>query len=115
MTARIHELDFPLMWRQLKTVLEMIRFEHTVFALPFAFPGALLASDGLPGLWQSSWIIVAMVGVRSAAMAFNRIVDVEFDKLNYYRLRISDLLAEKNSRRREAHSASRTPNTTSIR
>jgi len=82
MTARIHELDFSLMWRQLKTVLEMIRFEHTVFALPFAFLGALLASDGLPGLWQTSWIIVAMAGARSAAMAFNRIVDVEFDRLN---------------------------------
>src|ERR1700757_168035 len=60
----------------------MIRFEHTVFALPFAFIGALLARKGLPSGWQVTWIVIAMVGARSSAMAFNRIADVQYDKLN---------------------------------
>jgi len=60
----------------------MIKFEHTVFALPFAFIGALLAGKGLPTLWQASWIVVAMVGGRSAAMTFNRIVDLRYDAMN---------------------------------
>ena len=67
---------------KLNTTLEMIRFEHTVFALPFAFIGALLARKGLPTGWQVTWIVVAMVGARSSAMAFNRIADVRYDKLN---------------------------------
>src|SRR5207244_504698 len=67
---------------KLRTTLDMIRFEHTVFALPFAFIGALLAGKGLPTLWQSLWIIAAMVGGRSAAMTFNRIADVDYDKAN---------------------------------
>jgi 4-hydroxybenzoate polyprenyltransferase len=71
-----------LIWSKLKTTLEMIKFEHTVFALPFALIGALLASHGLPSAHQLGWIIAAMIGARSAAMAFNRIVDVEFDRLN---------------------------------
>jgi 4-hydroxybenzoate polyprenyltransferase len=60
----------------------MIKFEHTVFALPFAFIGALLARKGLPTLWQAGWIVAAMVGGRSAALTFNRIVDVRYDELN---------------------------------
>ena len=60
----------------------MIKFEHTIFALPFALIGALLASNGLPSGWQITWIIAAMVGARSAAMTFNRIVDFRFDRLN---------------------------------
>jgi 4-hydroxybenzoate polyprenyltransferase len=60
----------------------MIKFEHTVFALPFAFIGALLARKGLPAGWQVTWIVAAMVGARSAAMAFNRIADARYDKLN---------------------------------
>lgn len=71
-----------LIWRKLKITLEMIKFEHTVFALPFAFIGALLAGRGLPTGWQILWIVVAMVGARSAAMTFNRIVDLQFDKKN---------------------------------
>jgi 4-hydroxybenzoate polyprenyltransferase len=71
-----------LIWRKLKTTLEMIKFEHTVFALPFAFIGALLASEGLPAGWKIVWIVAAMVGARSAAMAFNRIVDLRYDRLN---------------------------------
>jgi 4-hydroxybenzoate polyprenyltransferase len=60
----------------------MIKFEHTVFALPFAFIGALLAAKGLPTAWQVGWIVAAMVGARSAAMTFNRIADFQYDKLN---------------------------------
>ena len=60
----------------------MIKFEHTLFALPFAFLGAVLAADGLPTLWQIFWITLAMVGARSAAMSFNRIIDRRFDAEN---------------------------------
>lgn len=67
---------------KLKTTLEMIKFEHTVFALPFALTGAFLAADGVPRGWQLFWIVTAMVGARSAAMTFNRIVDVRFDAAN---------------------------------
>jgi len=67
---------------KLKTTLEMIKFEHTLFALPFAFLGAVLAADGLPTWRQILWITVAMVGARSAAMTFNRIVDREIDAAN---------------------------------
>jgi 4-hydroxybenzoate polyprenyltransferase len=71
-----------LIWRKLKITLEMIKFEHTVFALPFAFIGALLAGRGMPTGWQILWIVVAMIGARSAAMTFNRIVDLQFDRKN---------------------------------
>lgn len=67
---------------KLKTTLEMIKFEHTLFALPFAFLGAVMAANGLPTWPQILWITVAMVGARSAAMTFNRIVDREFDARN---------------------------------
>jgi 4-hydroxybenzoate polyprenyltransferase len=60
----------------------MIKIEHTLFALPFAFLGAVLAANGLPGLKQVFWIVVAMLGARSAAMAFNRIADSKFDARN---------------------------------
>ena len=60
----------------------MIKIEHTLFALPFAFLGAVLAARGLPTPWQILWIVVAMVGARSAAMAFNRIADRSFDARN---------------------------------
>lgn len=67
---------------KLRTTLEMIKFEHTLFALPFAFLGAVLAADGLPTWRQILWITLAMVGARSAAMTFNRIVDREIDAAN---------------------------------
>ncbi|MEP7342668.1 MAG: UbiA-like polyprenyltransferase [Acidobacteriota bacterium] len=70
------------MFRSLKTTLEMIKIEHTLFALPFAFLGAVLAANGLPTGRQIFWIVVAMVGARSAAMAFNRLVDRRFDAAN---------------------------------
>ena len=68
--------------RNVRTTLEMIKIEHTLFALPFAFLGAVLAAGGLPTLRQSVWITLAMVGARSAAMAFNRIADREYDARN---------------------------------
>jgi len=71
---------------RLRTILEMIKFEHSVFALPFALTGALLAArfstHGWPTWKQLLWIIVAMVAARSAAMTVNRIADVRFDKAN---------------------------------
>lgn len=69
-------------WTKLKTTLAMIKFEHTLFALPFAFLGAVLAANGLPTVWQILWITVAMFGARSAAMTFNRIIDRKFDAEN---------------------------------
>lgn len=60
----------------------MIKFEHTLFALPFAFLGAVLAADGLPTWQQILWITVAMFGARSAAMTFNRIIDRDIDARN---------------------------------
>src|SRR5438309_8488162 len=69
-----------LILRKLQITLDMITFEHTIFALPFAFIGALLARKGLPTGWQLTWIIGAMVGARSAAMTFNRIADLRYDK-----------------------------------
>ena len=75
------------MWKRLLLTLDMIKFEHSVFALPFALTGALLAfRDGgydTAGIWlKLLWIVVAMVGARSAAMAFNRIVDADIDARN---------------------------------
>lgn len=69
-------------WHRLTTTLAMIKFEHTLFALPFALLGAVLAANGLPTAWQLAWITVAMVGARSAAMTFNRIVDRDIDAQN---------------------------------
>src|SRR5690349_9366562 len=66
----------------IRTTLEMIKIEHTLFALPFAFLGAILAARGLPAAGQVFWITVAMVGARSTAMAFNRIADKDFDARN---------------------------------
>ncbi|HEX9917513.1 MAG TPA: UbiA-like polyprenyltransferase, partial [Pyrinomonadaceae bacterium] len=68
--------------RSIRTTLEMIKIEHTLFALPFALLGAVLAAGGLPTVWQLLWITVAMVGARSAAMAFNRIADHKYDAAN---------------------------------
>ena len=60
----------------------MIKWEHSVFALPFALCGAMLASKGLPSWQQLLWIVVAMVSARSAAMAFNRLADATIDRAN---------------------------------
>ena len=66
----------------LRVTLEMIKWEHSVFALPFAISGALLAASGLPTAHQLLWIVVAMVAARSAAMAFNRLADASIDAAN---------------------------------
>jgi len=66
----------------IRTTLEMIKIEHTLFALPFALLGAVLAARGLPSFSQLLWIAVAMVGARSTAMAFNRIADKDYDARN---------------------------------
>jgi 4-hydroxybenzoate polyprenyltransferase len=67
---------------KLQTTLEMIKFEHSIFALPFALVGGMLAEHGWPTWRQVLWLIVAMVGARSAAMTFNRIADRGIDALN---------------------------------
>ena len=72
----------PSLSTNIRTTLEMIKIEHTLFALPFAFLGAVLAARGIPSAWQIVWIVIAMVGARSTAMAFNRIADRDFDGRN---------------------------------
>ncbi|HTQ86381.1 MAG TPA: UbiA family prenyltransferase, partial [Candidatus Solibacter sp.] len=71
---------------KIRTTLVMIKFEHSVFALPFALTGALLAARfagrGWPEWRQIGWIVVAMIGARSAAMTMNRIADLEYDRRN---------------------------------
>lgn len=67
---------------QFRELLDMIKFEHTVFALPFAFLGALGAAQGIPPLRTVLWILAAMVGARTAAMTFNRLVDEDVDADN---------------------------------
>ena len=66
----------------LRVTLEMIKWEHSIFALPFALCGAMLAAGGFPSPRQLAWIIVAMVAARSAAMAFNRWADASIDAAN---------------------------------
>jgi 4-hydroxybenzoate polyprenyltransferase len=68
--------------RSLSLTLEMIKWEHSIFALPFALCGAMLAADGLPTIHQLVWIVIAMVAARSAAMAFNRLADASIDAAN---------------------------------
>ena len=68
--------------RNLRLTLEMIKWEHSIFALPFALCGAMLAAGGLPAAHQLIWIIVAMIAARSAAMAFNRLADASIDAAN---------------------------------
>ena len=71
----------PLL-HNLRVTLEMIKWEHSIFALPFALCGAMLAANGLPSGQQLLWIVVAMVAARSAAMAFNRLADASIDAAN---------------------------------
>lgn len=70
------------LFNRIKIFLEMIKFAHTVFALPFAFTAAVLAAHGLPNLYKTFWIVIAMVGGRTAAMGLNRIIDAEIDAKN---------------------------------
>src|ERR1700736_4637362 len=68
--------------RHMRVTLEMIKWEHSVFALPFALCGAMLAARGIPTTHQIIWIVVAMVAARSAAMSFNRLADLSIDAAN---------------------------------
>ena len=69
-------------FRKLKIILETIKFSHTIFALPFAFIGAILAERGIPSWNKIFWILIAMIGARSGAMATNRLFDYKFDREN---------------------------------
>jgi len=68
--------------RRLRIVLETIKFEHTIFALPFALAAAVVAAGGIPPAWNLLWMLVAMVSARSSAMAFNRLADLDYDRRN---------------------------------
>ncbi|MFC1549392.1 UbiA-like polyprenyltransferase [Nitrospirota bacterium] len=70
------------MFKKVVLYLKMIKFSHSVFALPFAFTSALMAADGIPGLRQVFWITLAMVSARSGAMGLNRVIDSKIDALN---------------------------------
>ena len=70
------------LFRNLRITLEMIKWEHSIFALPFSLCGAMLAAGGLPTLHQLLWIVLAMISARSAAMAFNRVADAAIDAAN---------------------------------
>jgi 4-hydroxybenzoate polyprenyltransferase len=76
------EPTMPGLWAKTRTTLEMIKWEHSIFALPFALTAMLLAANGLPGWRTVVWILVAMVAARSCAMAFNRWADAELDAAN---------------------------------
>ena len=67
---------------RIRVFLDMIKFQHTVFALPFAYVGAFLAARGIPPLDTCLWILLAMAGARTVAMGVNRIVDIVFDAQN---------------------------------
>jgi 4-hydroxybenzoate polyprenyltransferase len=68
--------------KSVRHFLELIKFEHTIFALPFAYLGMLLAAEGLPTFFQFFWITIAMAAARTVAMGFNRIADRAYDALN---------------------------------
>src|ERR1039458_10870525 len=75
-------IDSVPVLHNLRVTLEMIKWEPSIFALPFALCAAMLAAGGLPAWRQLGWIVVAMVSARSAAMAFNRLADASIDAAN---------------------------------
>ena len=81
MQTLLYNPSVPLL-KNLRVTLEMIKWEHSIFALPFALCGAMLAAGGVPAPRQLLWIIVAMVAARSAAMSFNRLADASIDAAN---------------------------------
>jgi len=82
-TSAARALEYPVPFlKNLRVTLEMIKWEHSVFAMPFALCGAMLAARGVPTPHQLLWIIVAMVAARSAAMSFNRLADASIDAAN---------------------------------
>jgi 4-hydroxybenzoate polyprenyltransferase len=70
-------------WYKIGVTLEMIKWEHSIFALPFALTAAMVAASGWPCVYQLVWIAVCMVFARSAGMAFNRWADAELDARNH--------------------------------
>src|SRR5438045_7323697 len=70
------------LWGKTRTTLEMIKWEHSIFALPFALTATFLAAHGFPALRTILWILVAMVAARSCAMAFNRWADADINAAN---------------------------------
>ena len=70
------------MFGKIKVYMELIKVEHTVFALPFALTSAFMAADGFPSFYQLFWITVALFGARTAAMSLNRVIDAEIDAKN---------------------------------
>ncbi len=71
-----------MVYKKIKIFLEMIKVEHTLFALPFAYTGALLVGNRMPSEEKLFWITLAMVGARTAAMGLNRIIDLKIDSIN---------------------------------
>ncbi len=67
---------------KLKAYAELVKFEHTIFALPFALASVLILYEKFPSLWQIFWVVVALVSARTAGMAFNRLIDEPYDRLN---------------------------------
>ena len=82
MACLFYDGDMASLWKSTVVTLEMIKWEHSVFALPFALTGAMLAAGGWPTLRVLGWIIFCMVAARSAAMAFNRLADAQLDAAN---------------------------------
>ena len=80
-SPNLYNQPVPL-FRNLRVTLEMIKWEHSIFALPFALCGAMLAAGGWPSAHQLLWIVVAMIAARSSAMAFNRLADASIDAAN---------------------------------
>ncbi len=78
----LYDGEMTSLWKSTTVTLEMIKWEHSVFALPFALTGAVLAAGGWPTLRVLGWIVVCMVAARSAAMAFNRLADARLDAAN---------------------------------
>ncbi len=81
-TRHLHYNRLVPVLHNLRVTLEMIKWEHSIFALPFALCGAMLAAGGFPSVHQLVWIVVAMIAARSAAMAFNRWADASIDAAN---------------------------------
>src|SRR6185295_9779146 len=72
----------PTMFRRIATIFEMIKVQHSLFALPWAFVAAFYAAGGMPPWDKTGWILLAMVAARSAAMAVNRAADAKLDAEN---------------------------------
>ncbi len=81
-SARARGLRPGTLAYNLRVFLDLVRFEHTIFALPFAYIGMVLAAEGLPTLWQFAWITVAMAAARTLAFAVNRLADRAYDATN---------------------------------